>query len=225
MAHRNGVGQLSLADGLAAGYSFFRPATSPLFQRGELLDATWLGDRLMASTYRNRTIVLTDPRLDSRANNSVVRLLGQNPFHSLKSVNDHQLVAAGMMQNLCMFDTRLVRSPQNMQDFSQPLITYPCYANKYHVNLPVTLNHQFNIIAASLPDETVQLFDLWTGREIKPRLNTASPFRNATALMFNNSTDNGGSTSTLLIGRDSHVEKWIWGAGNERDRQDDLVEP
>lgn len=184
------------------------------FQSNDLLSAAWLRDFVIASGYRDGRIVLTDTRSQGTSEgSSVLRALAPTTVHALQNVNEHQVIAAGPKNNLHMYDLRNIRgSPLSRYDISRPFISYSEYINAADVDLPIALSRQFNVLAAGSANGAVQVFDVWSGREIRSKLESPqgewsrrSPAR---SLLFNDQTSGTRGPPRLLVGKRDAVEEW-----------------
>lgn len=101
----------------------------------------------------------------------------------LRSVNEHQVLVAGLQSSMCVYDMRFFgrqnpnlaatgsgggaggnRGPKRTANGSKPILTFDGYKNEAHVHTGWDVSTELGLVAAAHDDGTVKLFSLRSGR-------------------------------------------------------------
>lgn len=106
----------------------------------------------------------------------------------LRSVNQHQVLVAGLENSMSLYDMRFFGSSETRRrrpNGAKPILEFPEYRNAAHFHTGWDVNPELNVVAAAHDDGTVKLFSLRSGRLLRNRaldqVKTDAPIK---AIMF-----------------------------------------
>lgn len=126
----------------------------------------------------------------------------------LRSVNEHQILVAGLQNSMALYDMRFFgRRPNGIS----PLLDFPAYRNAAHFHTGWDVSPSLGVAAAAQDDGTVRLFSLRSGRALRrPAMDRAArtdtPVR---ALMFQQMP--WEKTPSLFVGEGPSLRKYSFG--------------
>ncbi|KAG6010995.1 hypothetical protein E4U21_000024 [Claviceps maximensis] len=134
----------------------------------------------------------------------------------LRSINPHQVLVAGIQNNMSLYDTRFFGQRADGSGGGRsgngraPLLSFPGYKNAAHVHTGWDVCAELGIVAAAHDDGTVKLFSLKTGRALRsPALDVVRTDAPVKALMF--STMRGERMPSLWVGEGHALRKFSLG--------------
>ncbi|KAG5999748.1 hypothetical protein E4U43_001896 [Claviceps pusilla] len=145
----------------------------------------------------------------------------------LRSINPHQVLVAGLQNEMCLYDMRFFGERANSGGSGSgsgsgsgngraPLLSFPGYRNAAHVHTGWDVCTEMGIVAAAHDDGTVKLFSLKTGRTLRsPALDAVQTDAPVKALMF--STMRGERWSSLWLGEGQTLRKFSLGVRHFED--------
>ncbi|KAG5930655.1 hypothetical protein E4U53_002191, partial [Claviceps sorghi] len=137
----------------------------------------------------------------------------------LRSINPHQVLVAGLQNQMSLYDTRFFgeRADGDANGNGRaPLLSFPGYRNAAHVHTGWDVCTELGLVAAAHDDGTVRLFSLATGRTVRsPAVDglwTDAPVK---ALMF--SIMEGERIPSLWVGEGQALRKFSLGVRHFED--------
>ena len=173
----------------------------------------WLSSTLLASGCRSGAVWL----YDQRSHGKTLRLQNPSSVTHIRHADEWRLVIAGLQNNLHTYDLRFPKtSYQHLNDINvtDPYISYPKYKNSAHPSLGFDISTSLELIAAATDECGVQLFELWTGKEVTFGSGKEKKWSEVVrSLQFTGDDyEDGGGTCAdsegLLLGIEGIVEEW-----------------
>lgn len=166
----------------------------------------------------------------------VTTKVAPSPITHVKSVNEYQVLVAGLRDRLALFDLRFLggRSSYHFNKSSSsfvrnnnnssssgggggggalPLLTFPQYRNRAHVDIGLDVDLLSGIVAAAHDDGTVALYSLRNGNRLRsPDIDRIRSSRGPIqAVQFQ--TFPRDSNPSLFVGVQSNINVYSFGAG------------
>lgn len=138
----------------------------------------------------------------------------------LRSVNEHQVLVAGLQNSMCMYDLRFAARddasaaarPQVRGNGARPMLVFEGYKNEAHFHTGWDVDVGLGVVAAAHDDGTVKLFSLGSGRMLRARgemvTRSETPVR---ALMFRRMPRE--KMPSLWVGEGPSLRKFSFGVG------------
>lgn len=128
----------------------------------------------------------------------------------LRSVNQHQVLVAGLQDQMCLYDMRFF-AKSHRPNGHKPLVSFPGYKNQAHVHTGWDVCTDLGVVAAAHDDGTVKLFSLQSGRTLRsPELNSVKMDSPIKALMFQRMPRE--RMPSLWVGQGPSLNKFSFGA-------------
>lgn len=135
----------------------------------------------------------------------------------LRSVNEHQVVVAGLRHSMSLYDMRFFREEFGPNG-SSPLLQFHGYRNEAHFHTGWDVSTELGVVAAAHDDGTVKLFSLASGRLLNHKGGALGGIRSQTpikALMFQ--TMPRQTMPSLFIGEGPSLKKFSFGVDSLED--------
>lgn len=189
---------------------------------------------------------------DLRVSNLSSRLAADVIIHPssithIRALNSHRIIAAGLRSSLCQYDLRFLKldkpitlttpskkSKYGKQDYqarenlqsTRPILTYPQYHNKSHLQLGFDIDLESGLIAAAMEQDDhsdnslVQLFSLKGGEALHTphfdkSLAQQQSRQNVKCLQFLQDIEN--SIKSLYVGVGGEILRYAWSDREETD--------
>lgn len=126
----------------------------------------------------------------------------------VRSVNEHQLLAAGPRGAMSLYDIRFRLARPNGH---RPLLTFPAFRNEAHLHFGLDVEPSLSILAVAQDDGTVAVFSLRNGRRLAcPPVDAVSAHEGVVrGVIFQ--TLPGDRQSSLFLGIGPNVCKYSFG--------------
>lgn len=143
----------------------------------------------------------------------------------LRSINEHQVLVAGLQNTMCIYDTRFsgradpstATGAKRRGNGSKPILAFEGYKNEAHFHTGWDVDTELGVVAAAHDDGTVQLFSLQSGRRTQRQrgldlVRSETPVR---ALMFRRMP--WEKLPSLFIGEGPSLRKFSFGVSDLED--------
>lgn len=129
----------------------------------------------------------------------------------LRSINEHQILVAGLRNSMALYDRRFFRS-ECQPNGAKPLLRFDGYRNEAHFHTGWDVSTDLGLVAAAHDDGTVKLFSLSSGRLLNAKggglagVKTETPIK---ALLFQKMPRD--RLPSLFVGEGPSLKKFSFG--------------
>lgn len=116
---------------------------------------------IMLAGGRPGYLFLADPRTNHR---HWSRVKHPTSIVHVKSTNEHHVLVSGPRSTMCVYD---LRATKHREKGVSPVVTFPEYQNKAHINIGLAMDKACGIVAAAHDDGKVALYSVKTGMRLK----------------------------------------------------------
>ncbi|KOS22595.1 hypothetical protein ESCO_001766 [Escovopsis weberi] len=146
----------------------------------------------------------------------------------IRSINEHQVIVAGLRNSMCLYDLRFVTSSPSSSFFPssfsssssrspnryKPLLCFAEHKNAAHVHTGLDVSAEMGLVAAAQDDGTVKLFSLRFGSALRSRRDALGAIQAETpikALQFQRLPGERGPS--LFVAEGAELRKMSFGRG------------
>ena len=178
-----------------------------------VFSVNWLSPTLLTSGCRNGAVWL----YDIRSQGKTLRIQHPSSVTHVKQADEWRLVIAGLQSNLHTYDLRFPKiSDKHLNDtnITNPYLSYPNHTNSAHPSLGFDVSPSLGLVAAATDECEVQLFEIWTGKEVIPGWGKEKKWNETIrSLQFTGDyrgegSNTRGDSEGLLVGVQGIVEEW-----------------
>lgn len=178
----------------------------------EVLAVDWLSQNVVLNGCRDGSVRLWDVRARGIEGTSYP-LKHQSSITHVRKMNENRIVVAGIENQLCTYDLRFLTSKAFQHNGpTRPYLSFPTYRNQDLNGVAVGFDVKEDLIAAGTDNESVQLFDAATGRELPAGngggLSSRKLTGTARCVKFVESLEK--EEMRLYVAAGENIEEWTW---------------
>ncbi|RYP40151.1 hypothetical protein DL767_001866 [Monosporascus sp. MG133] len=137
----------------------------------------------------------------------------------IRSINEHQVLIAGLRDKLSVYDLRFRKnkSGNTSTNAALPLLIFPQYRNRAHINIGLDFDGSSGIVAAAHEDGKVALYSVYSGNRLRSLdVDTIhSPRGPIQCIQFQ--TFPRDHNPTLFVGAQSNINAYSFGVRSLQD--------
>ncbi|RYO74326.1 hypothetical protein DL766_003412 [Monosporascus sp. MC13-8B] len=137
----------------------------------------------------------------------------------IRSVNEHQVLIAGLRDKLSVYDLRFRKnkSGDTSTNGALPVLTFPQYRNRAHINIGLDFDGPSGVVAAAHEDGKVALYSVYSGNRLRsPDVDTIhSPRGPIQCIQYQ--TFPRDNSPTLFVGAQSNINAYSFGVRSLQD--------
>ncbi|RYP76804.1 hypothetical protein DL771_001540 [Monosporascus sp. 5C6A] len=137
----------------------------------------------------------------------------------IRSINEHQVLMAGLRDKLSVYDLRFRKnkSGDTSTNAALPLLIFPQYRNRAHINIGLDFDGPSGIVAAAHEDGKVALYSVYSGNRLRSSdVDTIhSPRGPIQCIQFQ--TFPRDHNPTLFVGAQSNINAYSFGVRSLQD--------
>ncbi|RYP22556.1 hypothetical protein DL765_001614 [Monosporascus sp. GIB2] len=137
----------------------------------------------------------------------------------IRSINEHQVLIAGLRDKLSVYDLRFRKnkSGDTSTNAALPVLTFPQYRNRAHINIGLDFDGPSGVVAAAHEDGKVALYSVYSGNRLRsPDVDTIhSPRGPIQCIQYQ--TFPRDHSPTLFVGAQSNINAYSFGVRSLQD--------